>query len=191
LEVAPSSGPLLFANSNIFINGRGSGGKAALALKIAIAPSFRVQRPRNLAAPRSETLRLIARAEKILLISFLYPEEYYQNILRRLTYLRRREYFEARLQNPRLHVEQLFPGYLRPVDLFNRIEWTLEAAELQGEPFTTVIIDGIHNVFIQFPELENHQLIWPQIRKHARKAAETLLSSADRSFDHAARAAAG
>ena len=28
-------------------------------------------------------------------------------------------------------------------------------------------------------------------RKHARKAAATLLSSADRSFDHAARAAAG
>ena len=34
-------------------------------------------------------------------------------------------------------------------------------------------------------------VIYQTFRKHARKAAETLLSSADRSFDHAARAAAG
>jgi transposase-like protein len=34
-------------------------------------------------------------------------------------------------------------------------------------------------------------LAFYDFRKHARKAAETLVSSADRSFDHAARAAAG
>jgi len=176
-EMAPSYGPFIFANSNIFINGRGSGGKAALALKIAIAPSFYLQRPRILAAPASVTGRLIPGGERILLISFLYPQEYYRNILGRLIYLRRREYSEARLQIPRLQVEQLFPGYLRPVDLFNRIEWTLEAAELQGEPFTTVIIDGIHNVFIQFPELESHQLIWPQMYTLLRSREVSIITT--------------
>jgi IS5 family transposase len=38
--------------------------------------------------------------------------------------------------------------------------------------------------------LERHELT-KAVCKHARKAAETLLSSADRRVDHAARAAAG
>ena len=170
-------GVYLFSNANIFINGQGSGGKAALALKIAIAPTFRIHRTGVLASPRLRAGAVIPIAEKILLLSFLYPEDYYQKIIRKLTSLRSKEYSELKLRRPKLHVEHLFPGYLRPVDLFNRIEWTLQAAELQGEPFTTVIIDGIHNVFIQFPELEEHQLIWPQLLSLLRSRDLSIIST--------------
>ena len=47
--------------------------------------------------------------------------------------------------------------------MFNRIEWDLDAAELHGEPFKWVIIDGLHNVYLQFPEIEKYRLFWPQL----------------------------
>jgi hypothetical protein len=39
----------------------------------------------------------------------------------------------------------------------------LDAAELNGDPYTCVIIDGIHNVFLQFPQIQANSLFWPQI----------------------------
>src|ERR1019366_1102784 len=123
----------------ILLNGRGSGGKAALAVKIAIAPSF------HNFDPDQPQLHLSER-EKVLIVSFLYPEEYYKNILSRLINLRRLEYRHENnnVLRPILDVIHLYPGYYQPNDLFNRIEQQLDAADLQGLPYSTVIIDGIH-----------------------------------------------
>jgi hypothetical protein len=103
-------------------------------------------------------------ADKVLVISFLYPEEYYANILHRLTEI-------AALENdplpkdyrPELDVVHLYPGHLKPDVLFNRIFWAIRAAELSGDKYTCVVIDGIHNVFLQFPEIEKQTLFWPQL----------------------------
>jgi hypothetical protein len=64
---------------------------------------------------------------------------------------------------PRIEVIHLYPGHVRPNDLFNRIDWELEAADLRADPYTCVVIDGIHNVFLQFPAIEQYRLFWPQI----------------------------
>jgi hypothetical protein len=58
---------------------------------------------------------------------------------------------------------QLYPGHLKPDALYSKIEWALRASMLSGDPFTTIIIDGIHNVFLQFPEIEKQTLFWPQL----------------------------
>jgi len=139
--------------ANIFINGKSSGGKAALALKIATGPSF------DAAWKFVETGR-----EKILVVSFLYPEDYYLNIIDSLTELRTEEFDRAPIElEPFCKTIQLYPGDLKPNDLFNRIEWELDAAKLHGEPFKWVIIDGLHNVYLQFPEIEKYRLFWPQL----------------------------
>jgi KaiC/GvpD/RAD55 family RecA-like ATPase len=155
--------------SSIFLNGKGSGGKAALALKLAIAPAFE--------HGKSSALKF---KERILIVSFLYPEEYYVRIKNRLISLRRSEYGIGVRSNefkPILNVFQLYPGYLKPNDLFNRILWELDAAELQGGPYTTVILDGIHNTFLQFPELEKYKLIWAQLYASLRTRPITIITT--------------
>jgi hypothetical protein len=153
--------------SNIFLNGKGSGGKAALALKIALAPVF------------SESNReLLNGEEKVLVVSFLYPQEYYGFIVRRLLRLRRLEYPESNLGlTARVDVEHLYPGYLKPNDLFNRIEWRLDNAELHGQPYTTVVIDGIHNIYLQFPEIEKHVIFWPQLYSALRTRPVSIVTT--------------
>lgn len=148
-----SHAPKIFSGSHVFINGQGSGGKASLALKIAMAPSF--------CGPNQQ----IDKNEKILVVSFLYPKEYYENILRDLSEIQAMEYslHPKERWNSRMEVIRLYAGHLKPNDLYNRIEWELEAAELYGDPYTCVVIDGIHNVFLQFPEIEGYTLFWPQI----------------------------
>ncbi|MBO9449902.1 AAA family ATPase [Tropicibacter sp. R16_0] len=144
----------LYRGSNIFLNGEGSGGKAGLALKIATAPSFHTD----------DGNTPIEKPEKVLVVSFLYPEEYYANIMVRLRGLRIREYPNLSPNfEPRLEVLHLYPGHLKPDALYSKIEWALRASQLSGDPFTTIVIDGIHNVFLQFPEIEKQNLFWPQL----------------------------
>lgn len=151
---------------NVFLNGEGSGGKAALALKIALAPGSSIDG------------KLVAGREKILVVSFLYPREYYEGILRKLLRLRRLEYgISVRDDRPDLNVVHLYPGHYQPDHLFNRIEWELDAAELHGQPYSTVIIDGIHNVFLQFPEIEGYSLFFPQLYAALRSRAVTILTT--------------
>jgi len=103
-------------------------------------------------------------AEKVLVISFLYPEEYYKNLLDRLTSIAELENDNlSRSYEPEISVVHLYPGHLKPDVLFNRIFWAIRAAELAGDKFTSVVIDGIHNVFLQFPEIEKQTLFWPQL----------------------------
>ena len=179
-RVREGLGVKLFHGSNVFINGQGSGGKAALALKIAIAPSY----------SRITSAVQINRVERVLIVSFLYPREYYDSIHLRLQRLRLDECgLEVGAFKSRIEVLHLYPGYLKPDTLFSKIEWTLRAAELDGDPFTTIIVDGIHNVFIQFPEIEKQTLFWPQLFSMLRTKnlftiiTHTLLSVKEAPFD--------
>nr|WP_306265843.1 hypothetical protein [Pararhizobium sp. IMCC3301] len=148
------AGVELYQGSIIFLNGEGSGGKAGLALKIATAPSYN----------REKSEGPLSTSEKVLVVSFLYPDEYYRNIMDTLRVVRNREYPELPDGfEPRMEVMHLYPGHLKPDTLYSKIEWTLRASLLSGDPFTTIIIDGIHNVFLQFPEIEKQTLFWPQL----------------------------
>jgi KaiC/GvpD/RAD55 family RecA-like ATPase len=147
--------PYIFDGSHVFLNGQGSGGKAALALKLALAPIFNLE--------NGHVGARIPKEERVLIVSFLYPSEYYEHLAQRL---KGRDTLQSANSVPnrsRIEVIHLYPGHLKPNDLYNRIDWKLEAADLEGDPFTGVIVDGIHNVFIQFPEIERYGLFWPQI----------------------------
>jgi len=161
----------VFDGSHIFLNGQGSGGKAALALRLALSP---------VAARYHADDKHMFRREKILVISFLYPAEYYDHLHKRLETTLLKEYIDVapkRRVNSRLSVLHLYPGHLRPHNLYNRIEWELEAAEINGDPYTCVIIDGIHNVFLQFPEIERYSLFWPQMYSSLRSRSLTTIST--------------
>lgn len=158
----------IFKASNIFLNGEGSGGKAGMALKIASAPYY---------VGRSE--EIANQGENILIISFLYPKQYYINVHDDIKDLRGNEIEGSEIPeiNSRIDVIQFYPGFLKSSALFSRIEWRLREQDLLGDPFTTIIIDGLHNIFIQFPELEKHQIIWPQIYSMLRRRDLTIITT--------------
>ncbi len=152
--------------SNIFINGNGSGGKAGLAMRIAFMPYAMTKSNKRV---RSE--------EKVLIISFLYPRDYYSTVLRIINRTYKAEFDIQGISQSRLEVMHLYPGYLKPNDLFNRIEWELRGAERVGEPYTTVVIDGLHNVFLQFPEIENYPIFWPQLYSALRSRSLNIITT--------------
>lgn len=142
----------VFKDSNVFINGEGSSNKAALALKLAMAPTY------------DQLGKFDSWNERILVVSFLYPETYYRDKMKEVVRVDSIERnVKTKMPLPQLSVVQLYPGTIGPDTLFNKIIWEIEAAELMGCPFTSIIIDGIHNVFLQFPRIEKHGLFWPQL----------------------------
>lgn len=161
----------VFDGSHVFINGQGSGGKAALALRLALSP---------VADLNSSNENFLSRREKILVVSFLYPYEYYDHLHNEISKTLKREHpLLAKSKNggSRISVIHLYPGHLRPHNLFNRIEWELEGSELRGDPYTCVVIDGIHNVFLQFPEIEKYSLFWPQLYSNLRSRNLTAITT--------------
>jgi hypothetical protein len=162
----------IFDGSHVFLNGQGSGGKATLALKIALSPRFSVK-------DTSERV-FQSSPQKVLIVSFLYPEQYYMNLLELIEakhVVEYKTYRNYRKIKNTLQVIHLYPGHLKPHDLYNRIEWALEAAELLGDPFTCVIVEGIHNVFLQFPRIEEYGLFWPQIYSALRSRNITTITT--------------
>jgi len=155
----------IFRRSNVFLNGEGSGGKAGLALKIATAPSF-----------EEDDGGLALSTERVLIVSFLYPQEYYEALHSRVERLQKVEYPSVSDEfRSRIDVIHLYPGHLRPDDLLSRIEWDLRAADLMGDPFTSIVVDGIHNVFLQFPEIEKNSIFWPQLISMLRARDITII----------------
>jgi hypothetical protein len=70
-----------------------------------------------------------------------------------------------------------YPGGLTPEDLLAKVENQLLAAELSGIPYTGVLIDGIHNVFVQFPILEQDATVWPQLFNLLRRPGITVVTT--------------
>lgn len=149
--------------SHILLHGRGSTGKAGLALKVALAPRFtKAHYNHELSCPR------------VLVVSFLYPESYYEELRRRILnrFSREREALEdfgfdeaaaaEHLTNtPKLGFVHFAPGFLSAEDLYSRLVRALEGARLEGRPYSVVIIDGLHNLALQFPGARDTDVLWP------------------------------
>ena len=164
-------------NSQVVIFGVGSCGKASLALKLALSPL----RHKAAAGDDGENVRkqdlveFNAEVPHVLVVSFLYGDDYYKDLERRITHRRHLEYPRYRpSEGEEIRVEAFYPGYISPEDLFFRVFRRMEEAELEGRPFTSVVIDGLHNVQLQFPMIAAYQMIWPQIFSTLRRRGVTL-----------------
>ncbi len=157
-------------NSHVLLHGKGSGGKAGLALKIAVAPIL----------PFVPLSSAHVKRRKVLVISFLYPEQYYLDVSDHLHALAKREYDDAGVavsEQARVEVVSLYPGYIQPEDLFDRIMRRIDKAELEGEPFTAIVLDGLHNVGLQFPLLQDYPMLWPALYATLRRKKLTVVTT--------------
>lgn len=168
----------IYEGSHVFINGLGSGGKAALGLKLAISPAKHRTISTGEDGNVSFAEEIIHERQRVLVVSFLYPQEYYDELTRRLLKERQAEYgISTKDLIPRVNVLQLYPGHLQPNDLYNKIIQELDRAELLGEPYQTIVLEGIHNVFLQFPRIEENRLFWPQLYSSLRIRSTTTITT--------------
>ena len=152
----------IYERSQILMHGVGRSGKAALGLKILAMPIIRNH-------------RLPDRPSRVLAISFLYPENYYADKLRTLNHLRKPIY--PRLDGAKTETLCFYPGYLSPEDFVNKVTRALETANLEGEPYTGVLLDGIHNVYMQFPALQESDMVWPMLYNILARANLTTVTT--------------
>ena len=141
----------LYPRSRILIHGRGSAGKAPFALKLLMSQEINAENgKKKLLAPH--------RRNRILVVSFLYPKEYYEGTLRKLAKIALKNGNSG--ETPDMRVIALTPGYIGPEDFVGRILLEMDRGYLEGNPYTSVLLDGLHNIFLQFPTLQKNHMVW-------------------------------
>lgn len=153
----------IYESSQLLLHGEGSSGKAALGLKILGMPVIRDH-------------HLPEAPSRILVVSFLYPDEYYRKLLYSLNSLRKRIYNNLNA-NPELDCICFHPGFLTPEDFLGKVSRALEIAQLEGSPYTGILLDGLHNVFLQFPVLQESTMVWPMLYSFLSRNPVTTIST--------------
>ncbi len=162
--------------SHVLIYGEGSGGKAGLAILMALTPLLKKD---------VENIKLIQKTSTTLVISFLYPKEYYETLGKTVTNNLKKDYEEYLPKGDdgkvvfetHVDVECLYPGYLSPEDLYSKIISKLDQAELEGRSYDSVVIDGLHNITIQFPKIAGYDHFWPLLYSALRRRYLTVIST--------------
>jgi len=178
----------LQAGTQSLIYGYGSSGKAGLGLYILhrrpMPASREFRSEPDLFAPERHTSEapLDVRhsyESRILIVSFLYHATYYRKLaarIRRPPGLRPDRPSSA-ADSMLLDVMALYPGNLTPEDFLAKIDNRLRAAEARGLPYTGVMIDGIHNVYVQFPALQAETTFWPQLYGELRRRGVNVVTT--------------
>jgi hypothetical protein len=207
----------IISGSQILVVGKGSSGKAGFALYLLHrrpfdleAMSWRFTKPNQLELIRSEPIPYATKLDayrasglpirvdsghfesRVLVLSFLYPPEYYSRLSSRLalgsstrrpgrTYLGDDmppiQEFSAQPDRSRTETISLYPGKLGVENLLAKIEERLTSAEYRGLPFTGVLLDGLHNVFVQYPMLERDSGFWPELYSLLRRRHLTVVTT--------------
>jgi KaiC/GvpD/RAD55 family RecA-like ATPase len=181
----------VFPTSLILIHGQGSSGKAGFALKLLLTPELKI--PPNLQEAtkeefenyfkklllhkKKETYKVIRYYRKILVISFLYPEEYYKDLINERIYPSIRNVFGGVKGAKKVEVIAYTPGYLTAEDFVNKIVRYLDEAILEGEPYTGVLLDGLHNVLLQFKNLQDNDMVWPLLYSILSRYSLTIVTT--------------
>lgn len=163
----------LFPISQILIHGVGSSGKAGFALKLLLSPPVEIPEILNKLKNKNEAMHnmhYISQFEKksfylqkyqtkVLVVSFLYPEEYYTTLVsEKMSDLR---FSYKGMRKPKIKILPFYPGYLAVEDFISKIIRHLDESILEGEPYTGILLDGLHNVFLQFKNLQDNDMMWP------------------------------
>lgn len=160
----------LYPCSNILLHGYGSSGKAGLALKILLTRPVPLSDGSILKKGESDTLTPLQDRRYILVISFLYPEDYFAKLVDTVCGGKTRF-------KPVLDCMDLYPGYLGPQDFINKVVSRIDSAQLKGTPYTGILIDGLHNVALQFERLQSSGIVWAMLYNILSRYDLTVVST--------------
>ncbi|MEY9755798.1 RAD55 family ATPase [Bradyrhizobium yuanmingense] len=167
----------IFEKAQILISGKGSSGKAGFGLKLLASPIISDgDDAEEFSRGLFEFEDPQAKRRRILVVSFLYPPEYYEGLLSRIG---DSHADQISFENPVSDLETLsfYPGFISPEVLVSKIINKIKAAELEGLSFHGVLIDGLHNVFLQFPRLQENALFWPVLYETFRVLGLTVVTT--------------
>lgn len=167
----------VFNKSQTVIAGKGSGGKAGFALRLLTSPLV-PKRATSATLSISGTGQQVLQKRRCLIISFLYPESYYSGLVEKIAEAKFSDY-STDFPRPEFDFATLtfYPGFVTPEVLLTKVADQLRTAELQGYPFDCVLLDGLHNVFLQFPLLEKNTLIWPMLSEMFRRLGLNVVTT--------------
>jgi KaiC/GvpD/RAD55 family RecA-like ATPase len=170
----------IFERSQVLISGRGSTGKASFALKLLMKQLIpRQTQGRTLFAEQTDSgNKPFKDPRRLLVISFLYDGQYYLNLAKSLAETLILD-SSSREAPPSIAIDvlSLYPGYLAPEVLVQKIVERIERRSLDGSPYSGVLIDGLHNVFLQFPRLQSVPMIWPILFQILRVVGTTVVTT--------------
>ena len=140
----------IYFYSHILVYGHGSTGKSAFGLRLLTDP---IDNKYSANWPR-----------RVLIISFLYSKNYYdelfKNIKRRIL-----QNTDSYTKEYNIDCISFAPGFMNPEDMLSEISTKIGSAKLKGQPYTGVLLDGIHNVFLDFPNIQDRHLVWPILHR--------------------------
>jgi KaiC/GvpD/RAD55 family RecA-like ATPase len=131
---------------------------------------------------------------RVLVVSFLYQHSYYENLTSRLRHKRtgkpnRNDMTWGKIDeltgfdytplpdSIQTDTIELYPGMLGVEDFIAKVEKKLSEAEAMGLPYTGVLVDGLHNVFVQFPKLEELSSFWGMFYNILRRRRVTVVTT--------------
>jgi hypothetical protein len=76
-----------------------------------------------------------------------------------------------------LDILSLYPGLLSPEVLLRKIIEKNASRELEGGGYHGILIDGLHNIFLQFPRLQEAPMIWPTLFEIFRILGSTVVTT--------------
>jgi KaiC/GvpD/RAD55 family RecA-like ATPase len=158
---------VLWDKSQILLHGYGSSGKAGLALSLLMYPLKKQQK--DSPDPSDPDIH---KKRKTLVVSLLYPQKYYEGLIKKLVNSNKEKF-----QNSSLECLCFYSGYLTPEDFISKILTKLDAAILEGEPFTGILLDGLHNAILQFPKLQADDMVWSTLYSLLAKYFLTIVTT--------------
>jgi KaiC/GvpD/RAD55 family RecA-like ATPase len=164
----------LYPRTHILVHGYGSAGKAGFSLNLLLTPPLIRNTKIEEISKQDFGHKIFQR--NILIISFLYPEKYYNDVVNKTIQKEIKKTYKN-IPNPLLEFLVLYPGFLTPQDFLKKITKKLDEANLKGKPFTGVLIDGLHNVFLQFEKLQDSNMVWPMLYNILSRYDLTVVST--------------
>jgi KaiC/GvpD/RAD55 family RecA-like ATPase len=170
----------IFERSQVLITGRGSSGKAGFGLKLLMKPTGErdVSLPALFAEETLPDRQPFRMPRRILVISFLYDESYYITLQEAIA---KNLNVDSASRHPapviELDVLSLYPGFLSPEVLMRKIIEKNASRKLSGSGYHGILIDGLHNVFLQFPRLQGSPMLWPTLFEIFRILGATVVTT--------------
>ncbi|MDR2410314.1 MAG: hypothetical protein LBE13_19695 [Bacteroidales bacterium] len=155
----------IWDKSQILLHGYESSGKAGLALTLLLYP---LTKEEDITSEKNAISK-----RKVLIISLLYSEQYYLKLRNNIIKVNEK----IKEENVKIDSLCFYTGYLSPEDFINKILMKLDTAILEGEPFTGILLDGLHNAILQFPKLKKSDMIWSTLYSLLAKYRLTIVNT--------------
>ncbi len=168
----------IYERSHLLVQGQGSSGKAQFALRILGKTLLGGARESEQLFDVVSLGRRQRERRSVLIISFLYQADYYRKLLEKNWETYSLDSLEGSSKpNVEIDTLDLYPGTLMPEILLRKIIDRIEMRKLQGDPWHGILIDGLHNVFLQFPKLQESALFWPTLFETLRTLGPTIVTT--------------